>query len=62
MKNVMKSFLKIVLGKHFLRAISKLRTNFVDRNGYRSYSQEGEDRVLSLLLFKLHGGRHISLS
>lgn len=55
----MKSFLKFVLGKHMLRIISKLRIDFIDRKGHRSYSQEGEDRVLSSLLFKLHGGNHI---
>jgi len=55
----MKSFLKFVLGKHLLRIINKLRIDFIDRKGHRSYSQEGEDRVLSLLLFKLHGGKHI---
>jgi FkbM family methyltransferase len=59
MKNVMKSFLKIALGKRLLRVINKLRIDFVDRKGHRSYSQEGEDRVLSSLLFKLHGGKHI---
>lgn len=55
----MKSFLKIALGKRLLRVINKLRIDFVDRKGHRSYSQEGEDRVLSSLLFKLHGGKHI---
>lgn len=56
----MKSFLKFVLGKHLLRIINKQRIDFIDRKGYRSYSQEGEDRVLSSLLFKLHGGKHIN--
>lgn len=42
----MRSFLKIVLGKRLLRIINKLRIDFVDRKGHRSYSQEGEDRVL----------------
>lgn len=56
----MKSFLKIVLGKRLLRLINKLRTDSLDRKGYPSYSQEGEDRVLSVLLFKLHGSRHIN--
>ena len=55
----MKSFIKFVLGKHLLRIINKLRIDFIDRKGHRSYSQEGEDRVLSSLLFKLHGGEHI---
>lgn len=59
MKNFMKSFLKIALGKRLLRVINKLRTDFLDRKGHPSYSQEGEDRVLSVLLFKLHGGKHI---
>lgn len=59
-KNFMKSFVKIVLGKRLLRVINKLRINFVDRKGHRSYSQEGEDRVLSSLLFKLHGGKHVN--
>lgn len=55
----MKSFLKIMLGKRLLSAINKRRTDFFDRKGHRSFSQEGEDRVLSSLLFKLHGGKHI---
>ena len=59
MKNLMKSFLRIALGKRLLRIINKLITDFDDRKGHRSYSQEGEDRVLSSLLFKLHGAEHI---
>ena len=59
MKSFIKSFLRIVLGKRLLRIINKLRADFADRKGNRSYSQEGEDRVLSSLLFKLHGGKHI---
>ena len=55
----MKSFLKFLLGKRLLRIINKLRIDLSDRNGQRSYSQEGEDRVLSSLLFKLHGAKHI---
>jgi hypothetical protein len=49
-----------VLGKNLLHGINKLRINFSDRKGHHSYSQEGEDRVLSSLLFKLHGGKHIN--
>lgn len=56
----MKSFLKIVLGKRLLCLINKLRTDFHDKRGHPSYSQEGEDRVLSVLLFKLHGSRHVN--
>ena len=59
MKKFMKSFAKFVLGKHLLRIVNKLRIDFFDRKGHPSYAQEGEDRVLSSLLFKLHGGEHI---
>jgi FkbM family methyltransferase len=60
MKKSLKSFVKFVLGKHLLRVINKSRVNFSDRKGRHSYSQEGEDRVLLSLLFKLHGGKHLN--
>ena len=55
----MRSFLKKILGKRLTRFLNKLRVDLSDRRGHLSYSQEGEDRVLSSLLFKLHGGKHI---
>ena len=55
----MKSLAKFLLGKNLLHIINKLRVDFIDRKGHQSYAQEGEDRVLSSLLFKLHGGKHI---
>jgi FkbM family methyltransferase len=55
----MKQFLKFLLGKRLSSLARKLNADITERNGHRSYSQEGEDRVLSSLLFKLHGGKHI---
>jgi len=52
----MKSLVKLVLGKRLLRFVSQLRIEYFDKKGHLSYSQEGEDRVLSSLLYKLHGG------
>jgi FkbM family methyltransferase len=60
MNNSVKSLLKFLLGKRFTRVVSKIRNDLLDRKGHSSYSQEGEDRVLSSLLFKLHGGKHIT--
>ena len=60
MKKSMKLFVKLVLGKHLLHIANKLKIDFLDRKGYPSYSQEGEDRVLSSLLFKLHGNKKIN--
>jgi FkbM family methyltransferase len=59
MTGLMKSALKMALGKRLLGVINKTRGDLTDRCGHRSYSQEGEDRVLSSLLFKLHGGMHV---
>lgn len=59
MKRFMKQFLKTMLGKRLIRATNKLREEYSDRKGYPSHAQEGEDRVMSSLLFKLHGNMHI---
>ena len=59
MKNFFKLSLKVLLGKNLIRIITKGRNYFFVRKGYRSFAQEGEDRVLFSLLFKLHGGKHI---
>jgi FkbM family methyltransferase len=56
----MKQFLKLLLGKRLSDFAGKLNTDRTDRKGHRSFSQEGEDRVLSSLLFKLHGGKHVN--
>ncbi len=59
MRQFFKSSAKVLLGKKLIRLINQERINFFNRKGHRSYAQEGEDRVLSSLLFKLHGGKHI---
>ena len=59
MKQLIKSYAKVLLGENLIRIINKGINYFFDRKGYRSYAQEVEDRVLSSLLFKLHGGKHI---
>ena len=59
MKKFIKSSAKFVFGKNLVGIVNKLRPFFSSRKGYPSYAQEGEDRVLSSLLFKLHGGKHI---
>lgn len=56
----LKLFAQVMLGKHFFNNIKKLKTDFYDKKGQLSYAQEGEDRVLSSLLYKLHGGRQIN--
>lgn len=38
--------------------LKNLKQNLRYRRGGRSYSQEGEDRVLETLMFKLHGSKH----
>ena len=60
MKNPIKQFVKFMLGNHLFSVVNKLRTDFLDRKGYPSYAQEGEDRVLSYLFLKLHGAKHIN--
>lgn len=57
--NNVKSIIKFLLGKRLTRVVNKIRNDLLDRKGHPSYSQEGEDRVLSSLLFKLNGGKHI---
>lgn len=56
----MKLFLKNMLGNKLLLIINKIRADLIYKKGHRSYSQEGEDRVLSSLLFKMYGGKHIN--
>ena len=60
MKKTIKQFVKFMLGKHFLSVAIKLRQSFLDKKGYPSYAQDGEDRVLRSLLFKLHGDKNIN--
>jgi FkbM family methyltransferase len=60
MDQLMKQFVKFILGERFLKKALKFNADRIDKKGNRSYSQEGEDRVLSSLLFKLYGGKHIS--
>ena len=57
MNRQMKQIAKLILGKRLLNAALRLGTVVSDRQGYRSYSQEGEDRVLASLLFKIRGGK-----
>jgi FkbM family methyltransferase len=49
-----------LLGERLANIAIKMKNGLAERNGNRSYAQEGEDRVLSSLFFKLHGGTHIS--
>lgn len=56
----MKQFVKLILGKRLLTIARKFYVDRIERKGQRSYSQEGEDRVLASLFFMLHGGKHIS--
>ncbi|MDR3491373.1 MAG: FkbM family methyltransferase [Gammaproteobacteria bacterium] len=60
MKKLMKNLVKLALGERLFRMVNKFRIDFLSRKSYPSYAQEGEDRVLSVLLFRLHGGKHIS--
>lgn len=48
---------KVILQPQFLSPIRNVFKNIRYRYGEKSYSQEGEDRVLARLLFKLHGGQ-----
>ena len=56
----MKRLVKLILGKRLFRVAVGINTTVADRQGYRSYSQEGEDRVLVSLLSKIRGGANIS--
>lgn len=60
MKKLIKQFVKFMLSKHLFSVVNKLRTDFLDRKGYPSYAQEGEDRVLSYLFLKLHDAKHVN--
>jgi FkbM family methyltransferase len=60
LKIFLKQAIKFLLGEHNLNRLNKLKQHYVDRKGNLSYSQEGEDRVLSSLLFKLNGAKHIN--
>jgi FkbM family methyltransferase len=60
MNRQFKQLVKVILGKRLLDVAVRLTTVVSDKQGYRSYSQEGEDRVLASLLFKIHGGKEIS--
>jgi FkbM family methyltransferase len=50
-----KQLVKRILGKRLFSAAVRIDTIVADRRGSRSYSQEGEDRVLASLLLKIHG-------
>jgi FkbM family methyltransferase len=56
----MKRLVKLILGKRLFSFAVRLNTAVADRQGCRSYSQEGEDRVLAALLLKIRGGTDIS--
>ena len=60
MNRKLKQLVKLILGKRLFDVAVGLNAVVSDRQGYRSYSQEGEDRVLASLLFKVHGGKEIS--
>ena len=56
----MKTQLKKVINHLFERqviALKRVRLNYINRRGIKSYGQEGEDRVLASLLFRVHGSR-----
>jgi FkbM family methyltransferase len=55
----LKDLVKFMLGDRLLNIALQFNRVLAERKGHRSFAQEGEDRVLSSLLFKLHGGRHI---
>ena len=55
-----KRLVGFLLGERLANIAKKMKNGLAERNGNRSYAQEGEDRVLSSLFFKLHGGKHIS--
>jgi FkbM family methyltransferase len=59
MFNFFKSFFKLILSKKLINTINFYRREYSYRKGNLSFSQEGEDRVLSSLLFKLNEGSHI---
>lgn len=60
MKKPIKQFIKFMLGKRFSSVANKFVTDFLDSKGHPSYAQEGEDRVLSYLLLKLHDSKYIN--
>jgi FkbM family methyltransferase len=60
MNKRLKLFAQVMLGKHIFNILKTLKTDFYDKKGQLSHAQEGEDRVLSSLLYKLHGGRQIN--
>jgi len=55
-----KRLVGFLLGERLANIAKKMKSGLAERSGNRSYAQEGEDRVLSSLFFKLHGGTHIS--
>jgi FkbM family methyltransferase len=59
MFNCIKVILRRVLGARLISYINIQRQKAINKKGYLSYSQEGEDRVLSSLLFKINGAKHI---
>lgn len=54
----MKSFAQFVMGRHLVRVVNNIRADCHDKKGHLSYAQEGEDRVLLHLLYRLHGGKY----
>lgn len=59
MINNFKAILKCLLGAKLIDFIIKHRMKYINKKGSLSYSQEGEDRVLSSLLFKINGAENI---
>jgi FkbM family methyltransferase len=60
MSEHIKRLAKHVLGRRLSKAAIKINNGFSEKRGNRSYAQEGEDRVLSSLFFKVHGAKHIT--
>lgn len=58
MKSKIKKLTKALLGESLYYKLVNFKVNSIYRAGRKSFSQEGEDLVLSSLLFKLNGGKH----
>jgi FkbM family methyltransferase len=57
MKALLKKGLKLLFPRQ-LAAVSAMRLNRFHRRGNVSYGQEGEDRVITSLLYRAYGGPH----
>lgn len=58
MRNQIKNLIKFILGENLSLILFQFITNYLSKKGNKSYSQEGEDLVLSSLLFKLNNENH----